>query len=341
MLCCAVPAAHAVRVPGLYEADVVVADQSNAARAQGIVNALRTVIVKVTGDRAAPDVPDAGLILRAAERYLLQYRYEETEQSGGDGAPPQKVLRLWAQFGQEALDRDLRGAGLAIWGADRPATLAWVAVNDGSGWRWAGADGGDAALPALIEARARARGLGLIFPLHDLDDAGRLSPEAAASVEAAAVAAASERYHADTVLILALEPASPELWRARWTLFAGAETEQWSGEAPLPEALVRDGVEILADHLARRYSAAGAGAEETGIEIQVVAVRSASGYARVLNYLSSLNSVTDVQVSEVSDDMVTFVLTAYGGANAVRQAITLGRVLAPESGPGNRYRLLQ
>jgi len=68
-------------------------------------------------------------------------------------------------------------------------------------------------------------------------------------------------------------------------------------------------------------------------------VNSATGYARVLHYLESLNSVTAVQVAEVEGDNVTFELSAYGGADAVRQAITLGRVLEPAQGP-NTYRLL-
>jgi hypothetical protein len=46
-----------------------------------------------------------------------------------------------------------------------------------------------------------------------------------------------------------------------------------------------------------------------------------------------------VQVSEVEGDNVTFELSAYGGADAVHQAITLGRVLEPAQGP-NSYRLL-
>lgn len=340
MLCIA-PAAHAVRVPGLYEVEVAVPDQSNSARAQGVLHALRAVIIKLTGDRAAPTQLEAAPILRAAERYLLQYRYQEVEPTSVQpGAPVARELRLWAQFGQEALDRDLRGAGLAIWGAERPSTLAWFAIGDAGGWRWAGNEGNGDALQALAEARARVRGLGLIFPLYDLDDDAHLGAAAVASADTTAIGQASARYHPDSVVAAAVDSPAPGNWRARWTLLLGSETEQWSSEGQQLEEVLSSGVDVLADHLARRFAAAGAGAEQGGVTLNIVAVNSATGYARALHYLESLNSVTAVQVTEVAGDKVTFELSAYGGADAVHQAIILGRVLEPTTGPDHTYRLM-
>ena len=324
--------AHAVRVPGLYEAEVAVPDQSNGARVQGVQNALRAVIIKLTGDQPVPARAEVDLILRAAERYLLQYRYQEAGSAGGD-------LRLWAQFSQAALDQDLRGAGLSIWGAERPSTLAWIAIGDEQGWRWSGGEGNDDTLQTLADARARARGLGLIFPLHDLDDDARLGAAAVAATDVGAITEASQRYHPDSVLAVAFDSPAPGSWRAHWTLLLGAETQQWNSEGQQLEAMMHEGMDVLADHVARRFAATGAGVEQGGVTLNVVAVNSATGYARVLHYLESLNSVTAVQVTEVEGDNVTFALSAYGGADGVRQAITLGRVLEPAQGPGNTYRL--
>lgn len=341
LLLCIAPATHAVRVPGLYEAEVAVPDQSNSARVQGVVNALRAVIIKLTGDRAAPEHSGVAPVLRAAERYLVQYRYQEVERPAADGGSPAHELRLWAQFGSEALDRDLRGAGLSIWGAERPSTLAWVAIGNENAWRWASGDGGDASLQAAIEARARHRGLGLIFPLQDLDDAARISPAAVAADDLAAVGAASERYAADSVLTGVLDMTAPGTWRARWSLLMGPETQQWTGAAAQLDELLRDGMDGLGDRLARRFAMAGAGAEESGVTLDVVAVDTATGYARVLHYLESLNSVTGVRVGEVYRDKVTFTLSAFGGRDAVRQAIALGRVLEPSGNGADTYRLVQ
>jgi hypothetical protein len=341
LLTCIVPVVHAVRVPGLYEAEVAVPDQSNGARVQGVLNALRAVIIKLTGDRGAPEKAEVALILRAAERYLQQYRYQEFESATGKpGAPVPGELRLWAQFSQTALDRDLRGAGLSIWGAERPATLAWLALGDDRGWRWAGGEGNDDRLQALADVRARARGLGLIFPLHDLDDDARLGAEAVAATDITAIGQASTRYHPDSVLAVALDSPAPGSWRAHWTLLLGSETEQWGSEGQQLDELLHGGIDVLADHLARRFAAAGAGADQSGVTLNIVAVNSATGYARALHYLQSLNSVTLVQVTEVAGDNVTFELSAYGGADAVHQAITLGRVLEPTLGPGHTYRLV-
>lgn len=341
ILMCMAPVAHAVRVPGLYEAEVAVPDQSNGARVQGVLNALRAVIIKLTGDRSAPTRAEVAPVLRAAERYLLQYRYQEVESGNGQpGTPAPAELRLWAQFSQSALDRDLRGAGLSIWGAERPSTLAWLALGDDRGWRWAGAGENDHSLHALTEARARARGLGFIFPLHDLDDDARLGAVAVAATDLPAIGQASERYRPDSVLAVAIDSPAPGSWRANWTLLLGSETEKWSSEGPQLDVLMHDGIDILADHLVRRFAAAGAGGEQSGVTLNVVAVSSATGYARALQYLQSLNSVTAVQITEVDGDSVTFEISAYGGADSVRQAITLGRVLEPTTGPGHSYRLV-
>jgi len=341
LLMCILPSVHAVRVPGLYEAEVAVPDQSNGARVQGVLNALRAVIIKLTGDRSAPARAEASTILRAAERYLLQYRYQEADPASAQpGAPATGQLRLWAQFSQAALDRDLRGAGYSIWGAERPSTLAWIAIGDERGWRWAGGEGGDDTLHALAEAQARARGLGLIFPLHDLDDDARLGAAAVGATDLGAIGQASERYHPDSVLAVAIESTAPGSWRAQWTLSLGAETEQWNNDGQQLDAVLHAGMDVLADHLVRRFAATGAGVEQSGVTLNVVGVTSATGYARALHYLQSLNSVTAVQVTEVAGDSVTFELSAYGGADAVRQAITLGRVLEPGSGPENTYRLV-
>jgi hypothetical protein len=341
VLLCFSAAAPAVRVPGLYEADVAVPDQSNSARVQGVVNALRAVIVKLSGDRAAAEKNEVGPILRVAERYLLQYRYLDSDAAApqpGATAPPRQ-LRLLAQFDQGALDRDLRGAGVAIWGPERPATLTWLAISDGGAWHWPGGEGPDDSLQALADARARGRGLVLVFPLHDLDDAGRLDPAAVAAGESESIRAASERYRPDGILTLAVDAPAPGQWRGRWTLLIGGDTEQWNNESPALEEVIRDGIDRYADHLARAYAGAGAGAEEGGVTLNVVGVSSAAGYARALRYLESLNSVTGVQVTGVAGDQVTFVLSAYGGSDAVRQAITLGRVLERAQGPGDTYRL--
>ncbi len=332
--------AQAVRVSGLYEAEVAVPDQSNSARVQGVVNALRSVIIKLTGDRAAPEKPDAGLILRSAERYLLQYRYQEAGSSADPAAASASPeLRLWAQFSQGALDRDLRSAGLSLWGAERPSTLAWVAVNDGSGWRWAGGEDGAGWFQSQVEVHASRRGLGVIFPLHDLDDDARLAASAVGDADIAAIRQASERYQPNTVLAVAIDVSAPDNGRARWSLLSGSEPESWNTEGGQSEEFVRAGMDTLADRLSLRYAAARASAEQGVVTVNVKAVNSATGYARALNYLQGMNSVTAVQVTEVAGDTVTFALSVYGGADVVRQAIALGRVLEPASGSDNTYRL--
>ena len=105
--------------------------------------------------------------------------------------------------------------------------------------------------------------------------------------------------------------------------------------------MLDEGIDGMADILAARYTRTGIYAEEAGVNIDVADIFSIDQYARVLKYLELLNSVTDVQVQRVEPGNVKFILTAYGGAQAVAQAIALSHFLEPISGrQGSTYRLL-
>jgi len=94
---------------GLYTAQVPVASQSEADRAEALKAALTQVIARVSGDAAAATRPDVARAIGRADRYVQQFQYQQ--EAAADN-PAETRLVLVAQFDRDAIDRVL-GAGAA------------------------------------------------------------------------------------------------------------------------------------------------------------------------------------------------------------------------------------
>ena len=336
----AAPAA-AIRVPGLYQAEVIVTDQGGRVRSAGIVSALREVLVKLTGDRYAPGGAAAAPVLNNAEQYVQQYRYREVTLPAPEaGQPAARELHLWVQFDQNALDRDLRNQGIPVWGAERPSTLLWVVMRDEQGTRWLTPED-DPELFQAINARAAARGIAVISPLLDLQDSGAVQTSDVWGGFRTPILDASARYQTDAILAGAIESSANGIWEGRWIAFLGGQSTTWSSQSDLADAMLEEGMDGLADILASRFAQAVNPGTEEQVTINISGVSTMDQYARILEYMKSLNSVSDLQVVHVAPGKLSISLTAHGGQLALSQSIELGRILEPLAGASaNSYRYI-
>lgn len=343
LLFCLVPATvQAIRVPGLYEVEVPVADKSEAARQQALQLAFRSVLVKLTGDSQAAGRAALAPLMKQAGAYLQQYRYREimVENEGEDGETVKSPeTRLWVKFDEDNLNAALRQLSVPVWGRERPSTLVWLAVADETGRHIVGPEE-DADFTGIMERRARQRGIVLLQPLHDLDDSRRLRASDIWAGFREPVLDASGRYQADAILTGALESPVPGIWEARWTLYIDGKMASWTTESDLNQAVLDEGVDRLADILAAQFASIVDYGGVNLVQLSVADLNNVDQYAKVLAYLASLNSVTDVEVEEVEPGRVMFRLRAHGGNVAVNQAIELGRVLEPIGNREGDYRLL-
>jgi len=317
-LCILLPClAQGATVADLYEATVPVAGRSEPARRDAIRAAMRVVLVRVTGQRGAANAPAARDILGRAPQMLEEYGYVRGEEGGA-------ALELRARFDPQALAAALAEAGLALWSRERPSVLVWLAVDHGAEQAMVRRGAEDRYRQALAR-RARYRGLPITLPLLDELDAARLR-EAGGSASAN-VLLASDRYDADTVLIGAVRTTPIGIWEGSWTLHAGGEERTWSTEADLPEAVIDEGVDAVADALAARYARPAGGAGQDVLELRVVDLLEVDQYAAVQRYLDGLDETTAVVPSVVSQGQVVFRVRTRRGAEALQQAIALGDVL--------------
>lgn len=311
---------QADRVDGLYEAEGVFEED----RAAGFADALEQVLVRVTGRRDVAGREEARAVLDNAESYAQQFRQP---------APG----RLWVAFDGAALERELAQAGLPVWGADRPATLLWVAVDAGGGSRFvlsSGAESGvEARLRDTLRAAAARRGIPVMFPLMDAEDRSRASFAEVWGGFEDSILAASARYGADAVLVGRMNAGDPGF--VRWTLLDESGSQRWSGA-------LEQSIDRVADVFAARFAVASTGGI-SAVNLAVSGIAGVEDYARVRRFLERLTAVESCAVERVEGEEVLFRLTLRGDAAALEEAIGLGRLLSREPSvpgePGLRYRV--
>jgi hypothetical protein len=251
----------------------------------------------------------------------------------------QHQLTLWARFNEATLDSALRDYAVPVWGQVRPATLVWLVMQEGQRRQFVGLE--DAAgFTAKMSNRAQARGIILRYPLFDSEDTSVLKEADVWGGFIGPIKQASERYGADVILTCSLENTTAG-WQGHWSAIIQDEVNSWTTMGEQPEQVLQDGIDGLVDTLASHYIQATTGSLASGIEIVVKDINDFEQYSKVLKYLRTLNSVTDVDVKIVEPGSVTFSLTATGSELVVQRAIELGRTLESLTSGGSPYRLLQ
>ena len=327
-------ASMAAEVSGLYAAEAQVFSQKRSERATAMGAALAEVLVKVSGQRDAALVQGVVQATRSPAKFLQQYRYralsdeqreralQEAAANNLTGTDPQIVL---FRFDKTAVDKVLRDNGLPVWGATRPMTLAWLAVQDEEN-RYLVANDSVELTRELLTNEAQRRGLALLLPLMDLEDQRSLSFADVWGGFRDPILRASARYRTESVLVGRMYRTVSGEWQAQWTLLEGQQTQSWAGAGVLPAEVIDEGVSGAIEVLASRYAPV-AGEQAGLLPVTVIDVRSLSDYARVTRYLKSLQRVGNVQVARVDADQVTFELDVEGGPDAIAQTIALGNVL--------------
>lgn len=336
----AAPAGAVVRVADLYEAQVPVADQGEAERARALAEALAEVAVRVSGLQRAREAEPVRQAAGDAQRLVQQYRYLPADNGG---------LMFQARFDPAAVEQLLEQAGLPLWGRERPLTLAWLAVQDGTGRSIAAADAPGPAAQALRQL-TRARGLPTVLPLMDLEDQAQVRFTDIWGGFHEPVVAASRRYGAEAVLIGRIERVAADHWRARWTLVLADREHHWQGGGDRLETAVASAVDELAQTLAARFAVDSGGTGVRPLLLTVTDVTTVEEYARVDRYLHSRGFIRSVRLREVTADGLRYELEVPGDADSLRRLLALSEHLAPVSAepvPGAppaadelRYRLI-
>ena len=311
----------------LYEAEVPWLDRDADARTGAFRQALRQVLVKVTGRRSIADTAALDPLLDNAQGLVQQYRLR-TVAVGDDDAEVHEP-RLWAQFDEGAVDRLLRDVGLPVWSTPRPSVLAWVAAAGEGTFRMAGAEGGEE-ITEILQRGAKARGVPLVLPLLDIEDQVLAGPPELWVEADDRIRAASERYRPGGILIGRI--ARTVLWEAQWSLLLPGAAQKWSTEGDVVGLVVDEGVHEAIDYLAAHYANPLPEIEGAAIVVSVSGVHDFKGYARTMRYLESLDEVESVDVLSVVAGRLRLGLKLRTGVAGLRGLVALGSTLAEDAG---------
>jgi uncharacterized protein len=312
---CLGEAAAALTRAEMYQATAPVADRSEAAQSAAFQNAMKIVLVRVTGRRNADEDPALSSLVTNARRYVQQYR----------AAPDSQ---LWVAFDGPAIERWLTQNGQPLWGHERPTTLVLLGVQSGAQNGSIVTTDETSELKSAIDAAAVARGVPLVWPsAAELQkfhiDYSLLSTASASFAEIA------RRMGSDGVLVGRASSASANA-NVRWTHLFQDRSSEYSGTL--------EGVNRAADVYAGIFAASGA---LVPVDIEVSGLSDVRDYASLESYLESLTFISHVSVESLSGDTVRFRLSTRGGIDSLQRALSLNGRLQPAAAGENGIQRFQ
>jgi hypothetical protein len=298
----------------LYSGEVAVADQSEGARSAANVEALKQVLVKVSGDTAAAEKPQVAGALKDPAPLVQAYYYRQEV----DRSSPTPRLKLYyvANFEPRAITRLLSSSGLAQWARERPPLMVWVAMADAQNALSAGE------LEPLLR-RAGERGIVL---KRGIDDSGAAS----GSLDERDVAVLKQiAAKAGVPGVLAgrlFSTANGVL--GRFAFNDGEKTDSFEVSGNDPAGALVAAADEIANRMAQRYAFDAADSAPSPVRAVVRNLGDAGDYARAQSYLRSLSIVRELRQIGAAGNTLTLDMSVAGGSERLKTIVGLGDVLS-------------
>ncbi|MDB2387511.1 DUF2066 domain-containing protein [Shewanella sp.] len=317
----------ATEVHHLDESLVPVESRANNVRAQAIVQAFKNVVLKNTGTQRALTAPEITKQLGNASAMMTQYGYQEI-----DGK-----LFIKVSFDHQRVIRLLRQAGLPVWGKQRPLTLLWIVEQTG-GERVILNDMSTSAVHNAFDIQSADRGVPLLFPLMDLDDAMLVGVNDIRGQFVDNVAGASLRYQADFFIIgtisfeadrfnyqISLYPSTLKSGGSQTTPLAYKE-----GHSGSIEHAVKAMTTVISEYYAAQYGVVDSG-ESLNVQVSFTDLNDMSQLVQLERYLKQLSAIKVVNIAEIKGDTVTFNLSLFGHKEDLFRLFALDPRMSPVS----------
>ncbi|WP_371193014.1 DUF2066 domain-containing protein [Glaciecola sp. SC05] len=161
VLSCASAHLCATAVADVNVGRVLIADQSTATQSTAGREALKQVFIKISGSEETVLEPTIRRAIVNYEQYLISSSFVQR----------QDILMFEARFNQEKIITLLKATGLPIWASLRPNATLWLAEqNQLSNIRWLNQNTARE-FNQHLQQLAFERGVNIVLPLGDLNDA--------------------------------------------------------------------------------------------------------------------------------------------------------------------------
>jgi hypothetical protein len=334
----------ALPVTGLYSHEIAVSSQTDAERSRAFREALAAVLLKVTGERRWLENSALQRALDNAQSFVeaIDPRTEivstpapEPDLSLGPQLPlpPIQTQReyITVNFARDLIDRLLADSAIPVWDNNRPSVLVWMALQNDAGERTLLSTETNAEIIELIQQFANERGLPIIFPVLDFEDRRNLSADLIWSLDEQAIARASARYGADSVLSGRLHITASGDLVGLWQFIFQDEIEVFDSLDTELQRYINDPLERVTSKLAQHFSIVASRNGNEIVRLRVEGVRSLGSYSSLLGYLNNLNLVESVGISRIEGQILELELTLQGDQRQLQELIALDRDLLPLS----------
>ena len=293
---------YAIAGNSLYAAKVAVSDRSDSEWHKGVAEALKAVLVKVSGNAGINTLPKVNEQATEDNEIVEQFSYGDIDGN----------LYLNVSFDLERVNNILTSSGQLIWGGDRASTLVWF-VNDKGGNTIFITD--QDRNSKIFKDVATQWGIEVYLPLNDLAYSELLQMDINTPSFNALLRKLSTKYGVDQVLFGEKDPQNSNLFY--WKLIANDSEYSWSYEGKDFDDSVRSALGHLVQDMVARSAVYLESSLESNIRFGVNNVTCLESYQHLVNFLKSSPVVSKFSVSKVEKDVVIFDLSAKGGALAL------------------------
>ena len=331
----------ALQVSGLYSQNIPVTNDGEAERNRAFKEALAAVVVKVSGDPRWLENPSIEKAISQAQNYVEATSYisesiqlpleDNTQSADANGqqfyTAQQRIISV--NFAAALIDELLAAANIPVWDGNRPSVLVWMVMQNSSGDRGFLAADSNPGIVKLLQNVAAARGLPIIFPVLDFEDRRALSENIAWNLDEAAIASASERYGADTILAGRLHFSASGEIVGLWQFQFQGETEVFDGFASDLASYFHEPLNRIATQLAGHFAILPESIYSASVRLRIDGIKNLNAYSSLLNYVENLGLVESVAMAEVDGERIELQLSLVGSTRQLYEQIALDRDLVP------------
>lgn len=322
--------AAAVTVSGLYSVEVPVATSQSDDLKTGYAEGLRRVFLRVSGTSDVLQTPGVEALLADAESLLQSYQFLRA-----DSEDDQHRLRM--TFGAVGVNRALASLDAPVWGANRPLTLAWIAVEERGGRQLVVRPGdspvaqADAVWQQAFLSAAARRGLPVTLPPASFQGDRELLSEIWGQFMGSVRNVSADLDH-DLMSVVRIRRSDGQ-WRAGWVFEGrGFDESDSSVAADSPEELAARITGRWADLLAAKYAvAAGDVSDSPQVDIVIDGVNTLEDYARINAVLKNLTPVLRAGAVRVNSNQATMRVAFSGELEQLKEYIALDVRFVPLS----------
>lgn len=333
----------ALQVSGLYSQDVPVANDGEAERNRAFEDALAAVVIKVSGDPRWLEDPTIGRAISQAQSYVeaTSYFSESIQLPLEDNTLSDEVQAeqfytaeqrfISVNFASSLIDELLAEASIPVWDSNRPSVLVWMVLQSSAGDRSFLTEDSNPEILQAMRDFATARGLPIIFPVLDFEDRRSLSENVVWNLDEQAIAAASERYGADSILAGRLHFTASEELVGLWQFLFQEEAEVFDGFDTDLQSYLHDPLNRITTRLAGYFAILPESFAGETIRLRIDGIKNLNAYSSLLSYVESLGLVATVTTAEVDGERIELQLSLLGDSRQLFEQIALDRDLLPIS----------